>query len=251
MTKLALATVMATLVSHAAGCVIDTTDRPPGGGGGGVDVATISARWSLRNMIDGSTSRCPSGFDTVQLLAQAIDSNGDPVDEPAADLFDCNARSGVMTDLPPDVYQVWIEVLSRDRTQLYAQSLSQLLDLRQVDQTFETDVLNDGGYFQLSWDLVGKTTNRPLGCSQVVGLDKIKTISTSVASAAFAYDDSFVCEDHAAVSRGLLEGTYTISIDAVAGSTPVGQAPALTTTLIAGQNQVTDLGTIVIPISGL
>ena len=40
-------------------------------------------------------------------------------------------------------------------------------------------------------------------------------------------------------------------IDAKAGDKSVGKATTLTTKLIAGQNRVTDLGTILIPIDGL
>ena len=247
MNKLALATVM-TLISQAAGCIVQS-DR--NFDGGSVEVATISARWSFRNMLDGATTRCPTGFDTVQLNVQSIDANGDPIGDPAVDLFDCGANRGVATDLFPDVYQVWIEVRSHDLTKLYAQSLSQILDTRQVDQTFTTDVLNDGGYFLLGWDLVGKTSNRPLECSQVAGLDTVRTISTSIADSTRAYDDLFTCSDHSSVSAGLLQGAYTISIDAMVGEKSVGKATTLTTKVIGGQNAITDLGTIVIPIDGL
>jgi hypothetical protein len=246
MNKLALATVV-TLASQAAGCIIDDRRRDPGGS---FEVATISARWALRNRADGATTACPSGFDTVRLIMQPIDASGDPVGDAAEDRFFCEDRGGVATDLFPDVYQVWIEVTSNDLRTLYAQSLSQIIDVRDVDDRFDTEVLNDGGYFQLAWDLVGKTTNRPVACSQVAGLDTIKAISTSVASATFAYDDSFVCDDHFAVSGGLLEGDYTIAIDALAGAKSVGKM-TLQTGTIEGQNQVTDLGTIAIPIDGM
>lgn len=248
MKKLALAT-MVTLVSQAAGCIIET-DRRPGDHGGTVEVATISARWSLRNMVDGATTTCPDGFDTVRLIMQPIDGNGDAVGDAAEDRFDCVDRSGVATDLFPDVYQVWIEITSHDLKRLYAQSLSQVLDVRKVDDSFAAEVLNDGGYFQLGWDLVGKTTNRPVACSQVAGLETIKAISTSVASATRAYDDSFVCDDHFAVSGGLFEGDYTIAIDALSGARSVGKM-MLQSATIEGQNQVTNLGTIAIPIDGM
>ena len=246
MNKLVLAT-MVTLVSQAAGCIIE--DRG-GNHGGSVEVATISARWSLRNMVDGATTVCPDGFDTVRLIMQPIDANGDAVGDAAEDRFDCDDRGGVATDLFPDVYQVWIEVTSHDLKKLYAQSLSQILDVTKVDESFGAEVLNDGGYFQLGWDLVGKTSNRPVACSQVTGLETIKAISTSVASATRAYDDSFVCDDHFAVSGGLFEGDYTIAINALSGAKSVGNM-TLQTQTIQGQNQVTNIGTIAIPIDGM
>ena len=257
MSKLALTIATATLVSQAAACVIRTDDRGHHGGGGGggggtgTALASISARWALRNMADGATTRCPVGFDTVQLLTQPVDDHGAPLDDPRVDLFDCEARSGLSTDLPPDRYQVWIEVRSHDLRALYAQSLSQVLDVRDADQTFSTDILNDGGYFQLSWDLVGKTTNRPLECSQVVGLDSVFAVSTSVADAHRVYEDRRLCDDHSGVSEGLLQGSYTIAIDALAGDRALGSPVVLSARTIAGQNSITDLGTVTIPIDGL
>ena len=249
MNKLALMLVTATLGSQAAGCIIYDErdgyyDDPPVY----EDVATISTRWALRNMIDGATTACPTGFDTVQLIAQPIDADGVPTAEPSVDLFDCEARAGTATDLVPDVYQVWIEVRSRDLIRLYAQSLSQVLDLRAADQSFDVDILNDGGYFQLSWDLIGATTNRPISCGAAGAVDKIHAISTNVADAKFVYEDLRPCEDHIAVTEGLLQGSYTITIDAVAGNASVGNLAVDRT--IAGQNQVTDLGHLLIPVNG-
>jgi hypothetical protein len=251
MNKLVLTILITTLAAQAAGCVIHTTDRDGSGGGGNTDVAAISARWALRNMADGATTACPAGFDTVQLFAQAVDEGGNPIGDPAVDLFDCDTRSGESTGLVPDVYQVWIEVRSRDLATLFAQSLSQVIDVRRLDQTFSTDILNDGGYFQLSWDLVARTTNRPLECSQIAGLGTIKALSTSVTDARFAYVDQLVCEDHAAVTGGLLQGSYTVAIDAMVGDMSVGKAVTLTNKPIKGQSSITDLGLITIPIDGL
>lgn len=259
MNQLTLVPVMMALAAQAAGCIVDHTrdgsggpgDGPGDGGGSGVDVAAISARWSLRNMLDGATTACPAGFDTVQLIALPIDANGDAVGVPSVDLFDCNKQQGISLNLVPDVYQVWIEVRSRDLATLYAQSLSQVLDVRQADQAFSADILNDGGYFQLSWDLIGKATSRPLDCAQAMGVNTIKAISTSIADARRVYDDRLVCEDRTTVTGGLLQGMYTISIAAMSGDLPLGKAATLTNKVIAGQNRVTDLGTITIPIDGL
>lgn len=252
MTNLGITTLIAALVSQTAACVI-TSDGGygDGGDGGGVDIATISAHWSLRNLANGATTACPVGFDTVELFALPIDANGNAVADPQIDLFDCDARAGISTDLFPDVYQVWIEVRSHDLEALYAQSLSQVLDLRLVDQSFSADVLNDGGYFQLSWDLVSTSTNRPLDCAQVPGIDSILAVSTSVADAHLIYEDQRVCEDHFGVSEGLLQGTYTITVEAMAGERSLGPATTLTNQTIEGRNRVTDLGAITIPIGGL
>lgn len=252
MTRLALTFVTATLASQTAACVIETHDHGHGGGSGGnVDVATISARWAFRNMSDGASTPCPAGFDTVELFTQPVDDRGTPLADPNTDLFDCAARTGLSTDLLPDLYQTWIEVRSHDLQALYAQSLSQVLDVRMANESFSTDILNDGGYFQLSWDLVAKSTNRPLDCSQVSGADSILAVSTSMAGAHLVYDDRRACADHSGVTAGLLQGTYTITVDAMAGDRSLGAATTLTNQVIKGQNHITDLGTITIPIDGL
>jgi len=230
-------------------CVIHTTGDDGGGGGG--DSATIAARWSLRNMADGASTACPAGFDTAQLISQPVDANNVPAGDPIVDLFDCNARAGTSAALPPDVYQVWIEIQNHDGSSVYAQSLSQFVDVRVQNKAIATQILNDGGYFQLSWDLVGKTSQRALNCAQVAGgIDSVEAISTSVADAHRFYNDKFTCEDHAGVTSGLLQGTYTISIDATNGDKSIGTAASLASNVIHGQNQVTDLGHIVIPIDG-
>lgn len=235
----------AALASQIAACVVHVEDRNT------AEVATIEARWSLRNMADGATTRCPAAFDTVQLFALPIDDQGAALGEPSIDLFDCDAFTGASRDLSPDLYQVWLEVRSHDLSSLYAQSLSQIVDVRVADQSFTTDILNDGGYFQLSWDLVGAASKRPLGCSQVTGLDSVLAVSTSVVDAHRIYDDRRSCADHAAVSEGLLQGAYTITIAAMAGAQRIGAPITLTNQTIAPQNQVTDLGAITIPIDGM
>lgn len=234
----------AALASPLAACVIHVDDRD-------TEIATIAARWSLRDMADGATTRCPSGFDTVQLFALPIDDQGTALGEPNIDLFDCDAGTGASSDLAPDLYQVWIEVRSHDLSALYAQSLSQIMDVRLADQRFTTDVLNDGGYFQLSWDLVGAASKRPLGCSQVTGLDSVLAVSTSIIDPHRIYDDRRSCADHASVSEGLLHGDYTITIAAMAGAQQVGAPITFTRQTIAAQNRVTDLGAVTIPIDGM
>jgi hypothetical protein len=242
-----LAALTMAVVGPAAGCVIETANRDHGSDDG----AWLAATWALRNMSDGATTACPRGFDTVELVVQPVDDTGAPAGDPAVDLFDCDALAGTSTSLLADRYAVWIEVRSHDLATLYAQSLSQLVDLRRDGQNVAIDVLNDGGYFQLGWDLVGGTTNRPLDCTQVAGLDSLVAISTNVADARIVYDDPFRCEDHAAVTRGLLQGSYTISIDAVSAGTSIGGIASLTDQVIYRQNRVTDLGHLIIPIDGL
>ncbi|HEX4421484.1 MAG TPA: hypothetical protein VH165_26395 [Kofleriaceae bacterium] len=249
MTHFARTIGIATLAALAGGCVIHTTDRD-GGGVLGDDVATISARWTLRNMADGAATVCPAGYDTVELIAQPVDDAGQPTGAQVVDLFDCNDGLGESTELAPGVYQAWIEVRSHDLLALYAQSLSQIFDVRKLNQTFFTDILNDGGYFQLSWALVGKTTGQPVDCADLDGLTTIHAISVNAADPERTYDDQLACGDHTAVTSGLLQGSYNLTINAEAAGVPAGGALTLSGQQIAGQNHITDLGLITIFVDG-
>ena len=237
------------LAAQAGGCVIHTTDRD-GSGVVGDDVATISTRWTLRNMADGAATPCPAGFDTVELIARPVDDTGAPTGPQIVDLFDCNDGLGESTELVPDVYQAWIEVRSHDLSALYAQSLSQIFDVRKLNQTFFTDILNDGGYFQLSWALVGKTTGQPVDCADLNGLTTIHAVSVNAMDATRVYDDQLACSDHTAVTSGILQGSYTITIGAEAAQGPASSVRALSDQQIAGQNHITDLGLITISVDG-
>jgi hypothetical protein len=53
------------------------------------------------------------------------------------------------------------------------------------------------------------------------------------------------------VTDGLLQGSYTVAIDAMAADRSVGKTMTLTSKPITGPNQVTDLGHVVIAIDGL
>jgi len=235
------------VLGPAPGCVIETANRDHGTDDG----AWISATWALRNMADGASTSCPSGFDTVALFVQPVDGAGAALGDPTVDLFDCDGFAGTSRSLVPDRYAAWIEVRSHDLVTRYAQSLSQLVDVRRDDQKVAIEVLNDGGYFQLSWDLIGGTTHRSIACTQLAGLDSITVISTSVASPQLVYDDQLACEAHTAVTAGLLQGAYTIAVHAVTAGASIGGVTSLTDQVIYSQNRVTDLGPLLIPIDGL
>jgi hypothetical protein len=73
----------------------------------------------------------------------------------------------------------------------------------------------------------------------------------NVADPQFTYDDPLVCEDHTAVTGGLLEGSYNITIDALASDRSVGRITMLNNQKIVGPNGITDLGVLTIPIDGM
>jgi hypothetical protein len=225
------------LVSQAAACVIvdDSYESP----------AAITARWSFFDLATNTPSGCPDGFDTVAVNHQALDEFG-PYGPVIIDLYDCNAVSGTSL-LDPAVYETWIDVTSHDRTRLYASSLSSVLDVIDRDATFEAELLNDGGYFFLSWDLIGEVSNRSLACGDA-SVDSIVATSSSASS---TETDTFPCTDEFGVTGGFLAGDYTVSLSAMTGERPVTSEPlVLADRPIQNRNRVTDLGHVSLPIPG-
>jgi len=255
MKKLVLGSLFALTASQVAGCIITT------GEGGTDDYATVGATWRF-STVAGGTATCPPGFDTVALFNQRVNAQGEPIGgncrTPAdaessngscfVDLYDCVDGAGRSAPLPPARYQTWIAVTDDSVSQVYAETVSAYLDVRDVDLTYNAQVLVDGGYFFLSWDLVDSVTDELLTCGDVLP-DGVGVVSTSVANPSSFTDDKFTCEDYAGYTAGLLAGTYTVSIDAfddVEGS--LGEPVVLTNKVIADQNRVTDLGHIEIPV---
>ena len=239
-----LASLIALAASQAAGCIISSGDDS------GSD-AFISATWQLRNEATNTTTGCPSGYDTAALYNQPIDAAGNNAGAVIVDLFDCAAGAGTSAPLPPTLYLTWIEITTHTNTGApYAKSLSAPVDVTVSDKTFNAQILNDGGYFQLDWNLVGGTSNQSLTCASAQATG-VEAIGTDVTNGSNSNSDIFNCEDHTGVSAGYLAGTYTVAVHALgAGDANIGSAPDLVNKSIRPQNQVTDLGTIMIPITG-
>ena len=149
------------------------------------------------------------------------------------------------------MYLSWIELANDNNTSVYAKSLSAVVDVTVSDKTFSTQILVDGGYFMLSWNLQGGSTNAPLTCAQAAA-DGVEAIGTDVTNGSNSNSDIFPCEDKRGVTAGYTMGTYTVSVAALnTADQSIGTAPELTNRRIEAPNKVTDLGTITIPITGL
>lgn len=257
MKNLVLGSLIAVAASQAAGCFIEDG----GGGGGGGDYATVGANWQFLT-VDGESASCPPGFTTAALFNQRVNADGDPVGGDCrtlddadtsggtcfVDLYDCVDGTGRSAPLPPARYRTWIAITDDNVSQVYAETVSAYLDVRDVNLTYSADVLVDGGYFFLSWDLVDSITNERLTCDEALA-DGVGVISTSVSNANLFYDDKFTCADYAGYTAGLLAGTYTVAVDAMEGDKSVSPEPeVLTNKVIAAPNRVTDLGHITIPV---
>jgi cysteine-rich repeat protein len=219
--------------------------------GGGGD-ALVSASWTLRNIATGATTACPAGFDTVALYSQEVTSTGSSVGSPIIDLFDCAAGAGTSAPLARTFYKAWIEVTNTNNTSTYARSTEAYVDVTVSDKSFSAQILNDGGYFLLAWDLIGASTSNSLTCAQAGASGGIDVVATDVSDSANTADDVFDCEDGQSYTAGFETGSYTVAVSALdASQQPLGTPVTLTNKVIASPNLVTNLGTVEIPITGL
>ena len=230
--------------------------------GGGV--GHIMANWQLADIDAGgntTATACPPGFDTAALHTVAASPDGTALDPCTSvnsncyiDLFNCSDSTGVSSDLPAQNYLTWVEITSHDGSSVYATSTAAFVDITNQDLAFNTQILNNGGYFRLSWTLMGETSGQTLACSATAAASSaggsVETTAT-VTGGSTAFSDKFNCEDHFGYSAGLPEGSYTVQIDALdSTNAALGPGTTLTDKQITAPNGITDLGDITIPISG-
>ena len=241
MKNVVLGSFIALTAIAATACTTTTT----------TDTALISADWSLKTAAHGSAT-CPPGFDTAALYNQEVNPTTlAPIGQPFIDLFDCVAGHGTSAPLPPAVYQTWVEITNTNNTSVYAQSLSAIVDVTITDKTFSADILVDGGYFDLAWNLVGASTNAPLTCAQAGATGGVEAISTMVSGTGMAFTDRYSCEDHQGITSGLPAATYTVSVDALnSADQAVSEPTVLTNQTIRAPNKVTTIPTLMIRITG-
>lgn len=245
MKKLVLGSLMAVLVSQAAGCIITTNED---------EYALITAQWDLQNTA-GQSLTCPPGTTTAAVYAQAVDTNYNLVGSPFIDLYDCDIGIGNSDPLPPDVYQVWVELTSESGANVYATSTSlneaspteeYFVNVLDFDQTFKTTLLSDGGYFQFDWDLRDSVTNAPLSCA-TGAVSKVAILSTSVTNGNNSFDDRFLCDKQYGLTGGLLQGAYTLEVSAAdSAGRGLGPQTEILNRVVNGPNRVTDLGTVMV-----
>lgn len=243
MKKLVLGSLMAVVVSQAAGCIITSSED-----------AVINAQWDLKTT-SGTLLSCPPGTTTAAVYAQPVDTNYNLVGSPYIDLYDCDVGVGNSAPLPPDVYQVWVELTSEGGGNVYATSTSlneasatddYFVDVLDFDQTFKTTILSDGGYFQFDWDLRDTATNAPLSCAEGA-VSKVAMLSTSVTNGNNSFDDRFPCDKQYGLTGGLLQGAYTLEVSAAdSAGRGLGPQTELLNRPVNGPNRVTDLGSITV-----
>lgn len=197
MNKLALSAIMIGGLLQTAGCIITSDDGRSG--------ASVEASWQ--------TGACPPGA-AAEVFAENVASQ-----ERFSDVFDCSAGRGLTVPLPLGDYDVWLEVKSSDKTQLYVQSQSTLVKLFDDGAVANVSIPFFDGFFGFTWNLVNGA-GTTLSCEGVKA-DGVSVLAT-LADTAVAFDDIFNCADYAAVTDPLLVGTHTISLSLVAGASALG-----------------------------
>ena len=236
--------VLASLIAASAtGCIISSDSGS----------AHVGATWQVKSVVSNQEIGCPSGIDTAALVNQPVDINGNAVGQPIIDLFDCAAGVGTSASLPATTYETWVQLTDHPGTTIYAKGLPAFLDVTDTDLTYNTDILDDGGYFALAWNLVGQATNAPLTCAQagVSGSSSGVEMLINISGTMTMDMDQFPCEDGQGISKGYAEGSYTVSVDAFNPSGQVSDSVVKGNQTISGPNMVTDLGTATIPITGM
>jgi len=243
MNRLTLGALAALAATQVAGCIIH--DNTPH------DIAhTITATWALKRVNEAPVA-CPSSISAAVLYTQPVDANGNDIGTPGMDVFSCDVGSGVSQPLPPGQYLTWIEITDDPNSSLYyARSLSAYVDITVEDKTFSTSIYQDGGHFQIGWELQG-VSGRPLECSDVGGIDEIK-VTSFLSTSIQGIEDRYHCEDHVGITAPLPNGNYDVLVDTLDGGNRIGPGYHFANLqTIFPQNQVTDLGTVLLPIDGL
>ena len=236
MNKYLLGSLLVATVSQAAGCII--VDGNEEGN------RTIGAAWSIKS--NNQQVACPLGFNTARVIAHphqrlATDTSGDKID-----LFNCDARSGITAPLPADEYDVWVEIVDQTGAALFAQSVPVYVDLRSVDKDVTFDIHTDKGYFFMNWALSGQSSGAPLACAQVPTLASI-SLDTTPATPATLFD----CEQQAGYSQAYPQGVYQVAASALnSRQESLGDSSTFANKQIQAPNQVTNLGTAMILITG-
>jgi hypothetical protein len=233
MNRLVLGTLAA--IASLAGC-------------GGSSDAVVTMHWSFVHLADGAARSCPTGFGTASIVSQSTDPVTHlGVGTTIVDKFDCAAGRGTIT-LPDDTYIVWVQIENSDGSSVYAKSAESYVDTLDGDQSIDVQILDDGGYFFLTWDLVRESTGAALSCRDAgVTANGAVDVLTKLVTSSSVTTDKFTCEDHFGTTAPLLSGDYDVTVEA-SNNGILGIADPIAAKIKA-PNGLTYLGDIVIPIN--
>jgi hypothetical protein len=243
MKNLVLSALLFAGLTQAAGCII-TSDDTTGDGTGDVSVVwTLSSSDAAGNVIP---SACPSGADTIQILAQRGS------DTPFTDKFRCDQSGGVATNLPVGQYFVWIQITDTNGVTKFAESGAQVVNVLDGVQTpINIQIFTDRAFFQAGWHL---TRGGPTTCA-AVNADKVSVLATVTGGSNGFDDDKSFCVDGEAGKSILtttpvpIGTTYTVVVAALdTTGASIGDSAPITNQPLDYGNKYQDLGDVAIPI---
>jgi cysteine-rich repeat protein len=212
-----------------------------------VDGHVIAASWTFHSL-GGQLEGCPTGFDRASVVAVPIDASGTAVGTPIVDTFPCADGAGTTQALAPSRYQAIVRIEDQHANK-YATSLPADLNLDTADAVLAADIITDGGYFSVRWDLVAMVGGGTLDCA-MAGADTV-VLDMRAMGAPVGIDAAFPCTDRAGTTMAVAAGMYTVRLEARQGAKPLGTSADTPPAVIMGPNQVTDLGVVTIDIAGL
>ena len=159
MKNLVLSTLIAAVASQAAGCIIFSDDD----GGTPSDLGQVRLTWTLKSTDVAAPGNpdvagaCPVGADTATLFALRA---GDNAANAFQDKYDCIDGTGVLSDLEPGNYTVWVQISDHDGVTKFAESFSQDITVFAGNTTATpVDIYVDRGFIGVGWQLTGRVTS--------------------------------------------------------------------------------------------
>lgn len=245
MKNLVSSILFAAVASQAAGCIIVSDDTQPID-----DLGDISISWALKSTNqagDTIPAGCPVGSDTATLFA--LPQGADPSNA-FSDSYDCIDGAGLIADLEPGTYIVWVQLTDHAGTTKFAESGSQII---QVVSGLSTpaayDIYVDRGFFLAGWNLVrGGATS----CAAVQngGVSILATVS----GGANGFETLVNCEEGEGrktitepIPSALGGARYTVAISLLNRANPpqsIGDAAPLANKSLDYGNELEDLGIV-------
>jgi hypothetical protein len=233
--------VLALVLAHAAGCIIDSDDDSSG--------TNLLVTWSLQMLATQSPAPCPVGYDTAAVYSQEVDDQGDALGDPIIDLFNCSDGTGTTSKLTGVTYQESVAIATDDNSLQYAQSIPLTVDVMASQQEVDTPpIYVDAGHFKLDW--VFDQAGASVPCADVPNGFSVQLTATGPNGP--VVEAPFDCTDSVGYTGGILDGSYTVTVALQDGtgtqlgvSDPIGAT--ITTTALLG-NTITDLHTVTIPV---
>ncbi len=233
--------VLALVLAHAAGCIIDSDDDSGG--------ANLMVTWGLQTLATQSPAPCPVGYDTAAVYSQEVDDQGNAIGEPIIDLFNCSDGAGTTSMLPGITYDETVAIATDDNSTQYAQSIPLTIDVMAPAQEVDTPpIYVDAGHFKLEWTL--EQAGASVTCADVPNAFSVQVTATGPSGP--VVEPPFDCTDLVGYTGGILDGSYTVTValqDATGTQIGVSDpiSAAIATTPLLG-NTVTDLHTVTITV---